>query len=486
MRKALLAGVAIAGALSASLAQTPPVLPYGPTQGQSVSQATGKSVATANDNNNSQAPALPGPLANPTPGTVVVHIDGRVNTGFASFWSNLDKRSFTTAPAIGTAKLQPDTLYYYARLYFGADAMASNGLRYGAAIEIRQNYPAFQASTSSDGASGYTSLETLFVRRAFTYVAGEHWGILRTGQADGIVSLFDNGATTLQYLPTGNLQNGSDLASLAPGNNAVPFFFLSGDGNEYGYGKAVYLSPQVSGFDFGVQYSPTIANGFATCNTATVAGASGCPTLSSGPGSTDGARVLNHTAIGVRYQGVLSGVGLLAYAAYGFSGHSNYTGPTTAAALGNTVAGSQYTGKFDGLNYGNGGLALTYGGFTIGGNIIGGRINGVLGLMPQNGTSEIAYLIGAKYVAGPFTIGISAERGTFQGNANLTGISQRRGQALDVGASYAVAPGFTVYAEYQYQNLRQSDFNFVTSSIGSSANNSADSQGFVIGNVVNF
>jgi hypothetical protein len=84
------------------------------------------------------------------------------------------------------------------------------------------------------------------------------------------------------------------------------------------------------------------------------------------------------------------------------------------------------TGKYDGLNFGNGGVAFTYGGFTIGGNIIGGRMSGALAPVPQNGVSELAYLIGAKYAAGPFAVGIAAECGAYQGNVNLTGISQRR------------------------------------------------------------
>ena len=66
---------------------------------------------------------------------------------------------------------------------------------------------------------------------------------------------------------------------------------------------------------------------------------------------------------------------------------------------------------------------------------------------PQGGASEIAYMVGAKYIAGPFTVGVAAERGDFQGNVALAEISQRRGQAIDVGASYAVAPGYLVYAE---------------------------------------
>ena len=93
--------------------------------------------------------------------------------------------------------------------------MATNGLRYGAAIEIRQNFTGQISNAGSSGASGYSSLETLYVRRAFTYVAGEQWGIVRAGQADGVIGIFDNGVTTFQFLPSGNL-NGGDLRRQRP------------------------------------------------------------------------------------------------------------------------------------------------------------------------------------------------------------------------------------------------------------------------------
>ena len=64
----------------------------------------------------------------------------------------------------------------------------------------------------------------------------------------------------------------------------------------------------------------------------------------------------------MRYQGTHGGVGVLAYAVYEFSGHANYTGLTTPAILGNTVAGSRFNGQYDPLRVGNGGFALTYDG----------------------------------------------------------------------------------------------------------------------------
>jgi hypothetical protein len=210
-----------------------------------VAQPSAQSVAAANDNNNAQAATRPGAFANPTPGTIVVHINGRAHAGFSSIWTSAGER-FATAPAgspggppivasvttptatipatptatilgtngTGQIKLAPESLYSYARIYLGADAMATNGLRYGAAIELRQNFTGQISDNTSTGASVNSSLETLFVRRAFTYVAGDQWGIVRAGQADGIIGLFDNGVTTFQYLPTSNLQNGDEFASL--------------------------------------------------------------------------------------------------------------------------------------------------------------------------------------------------------------------------------------------------------------------------------
>jgi hypothetical protein len=504
----------------------------------------------ANNNNNYQAPALPGPVANPTPGTIVIHVNGRVQVDFESLWSSADQRFFT-APAgspggatvaagaatpagtiqgangTGVAKLQPIQIASFARLWFGADAMATNGLRYGASFEIRQNNTGLASSTSSDGGSGYTSLQTLFVRRAFTYVAGESWGILRVGQGDGPISIFDNGITTFQFLPTGNL-GGGDLQNW-PGNVTPALVAVAQQGAEYTPAKAVYLSPQIAGFDFGLSYAPNPANGYGvagtsaggnangvfssgigtglTCNTAT----SGCPTLSSGPGSIDGSRWKNAVEAGVRYQGAFGGLGILAYGVYMFSGTVNYTGQVARTTLGGPATGpgasnlgvaassfgggatgtafstaTKYTGNYNPLNLGSGGIALTYAGFTVGGNVIGGADNGQLSEMPKGGAPLFGYILGAKYVRGPFTIGITGEEYWEQGTVQMAGITQRRARGLSTGFAYAIAPGFTAYAEYEWVDQQQNGVNLVTGAAGSNANNNIRGQGFLIGNVVNF
>ena len=184
----------------------------------------------------------------------------------------------------------------------------------------------------------------------------------------------------------------------------------------------------------------------------------------------------------MRYQGTFGGVGVLAYGAYEFSGHANYSGAkvtytstgavvtsgsgATNLGITSAISGSRFTGNYDGLSFGSGGIALTYAGFTVGGNVIGGRLNGQLALAPQGGTPEVAYLLGAKYVAGPLTVGIVAENGTYQGAQQMVGLSQRRGRGIDFGASYTVAPGYTVWAEYMYQDIYQGGVNLVTGAVG--------------------
>ena len=153
MRKFLLASVAALGTgglIGTAVAQTPVV--GAPTQGQQAFPPAGSPPAGANNNNNYQAAQLPGAVANPTPGTIVIHVNGRVTSQLQGEWGSLtahlhaataDRRdacapsSATTAPV---RKVAPLALDNYVRLYFGADAMATNGLRYGAAIELRENF----------------------------------------------------------------------------------------------------------------------------------------------------------------------------------------------------------------------------------------------------------------------------------------------------------------------------------------------------------
>ena len=259
------------GTALAQVAVAPGRLVIGvPTQGQTAYPPAASPTAYVNNNNNYQAPALPGALANPTPGTMVVHVNGKVQTDFQATWTSLDTR-VAAAPAAGSlgavlgqngagsVKVMPQAIDSFARLYMGADAMAFER----PALRRRVRVPAELHRTDQQqwqlGCERLPSFETVFVRRAFTYIAGEQWGIVRAGQADGLISIFDNGVTTFQFLPTGNL-NGGDATNFAQ-NASAAFVFMAQAGNEYDNAKIVYMSPQIAGFDFGIQYAPNTSNG---------------------------------------------------------------------------------------------------------------------------------------------------------------------------------------------------------------------------------
>lgn len=88
MRKVLLAGVAAlgtAGLVGAAHAQGPAApMPTNPVQGGFVPAPLASPPVGANNNSNVQAPALPGVAANPTPGTVVLHLNGLVGAEFGA------------------------------------------------------------------------------------------------------------------------------------------------------------------------------------------------------------------------------------------------------------------------------------------------------------------------------------------------------------------------------------------------------------------
>lgn len=388
----------------------------------------------------------------------------------------------------GTARTS-NQMSTWMRLYGGADGMTANGLRYGGSWEVRTNLsgasltPPINAPTSQAGAT--TNLQTLFVRRAFVYAGTDDLGIIRFGMADGLISLFDSGRTTLQgYSPTGNL-NGSDLQTAVGGSSVIPWAFLSGSGDEYSTQKIVYLSPNFSGFDFGLQYSPAAGNALAGCGVTS----SACSNLTSSTVAADGARYKDMVAAGVRYSGALGPVNVYGYGVYSYAGHVAYNGTAAAAqAAAGAPAGSTWNGQYDNLNFGSAGLAVTYQGFTVGANFLGGAVNGRMAARPSGGAGTTAWLIGAEYKFSslPLAIGgvfISVDS---QGAVAMTGQSQRHEYGASFGGSYTLAPGMVLFADYLYQNRKQSGWNFATSAAnapgaGRNTNSATQGQGFVFG-----
>ncbi|MGC1298471.1 MAG: porin [Alloacidobacterium sp.] len=426
--------------------------------------ATPLPIQSANNSNNRSVLPQSNGIANPTPGSIVVHLNGRVLFAGVVESSTLDV--FKATPNLPPAKLDAFGTVGFMRIFSGVDAMATNGLRYGASIELRQDFGPAAGSTANSGGSANSFSSTVFVRRAFTYLATDKVGIIRLGQGDGPIGLFDLGVTTFQTFDTGGWD--SDLTGTVPGNAQLSFPFSSLQGAEYIPSKLVYISPQLAGFDFAFAYAPnndalnqgpninSLTSTAPTLTTCAVA-ASGCPTLAASNVALDGTRFRNYTETGVRYQGNVGPVGLYGFGIYVNSGHVNVNPP---------VAGSQ----FNGLNYGDFGLAATYGGWTIGGHATVGQYNGVNGLQPRGGVPANAWLAGVQYTAGPWVAGASYYVYDSQGSPLTVGIAQRREVGLAVGTTYTLAPGLDLIASYLYGTRHQGDFNFGTSTLGAANN----------------
>ena len=383
------------------------------------------------------------------------------------------------------------------RLYPGFDGMAANGLRYGASIELRENFGAADRNLIAAGTTGGAanspgandSGQTVYVRRAFTYLASDRAGLVRFGQGDGVLGLFDNCIFTTQCWDagTGNFNGGDPLLGIGPGGSAPLFVWLAQAGAEYDPNKIVYLTPQYYGFDFGVDYAPNMGNSFQNeglgvgCNQA----ASTCINVSSG---NDPTRWINKVAVGLRYQQAFGAVDFKAYGYYSTSGKENlttaaYSTPAAQRALG--TAGSALLLRYDNLSFYKAGVAFTASNITAAADYIGGRVNGQLALDPTGGAPTNAVVIGLTYAKGSITAGAEVGIIDTQGDARLVGISQRHEYEIAFGGAYTLAPGVLLVGEYMYTHRHQGGFDFATGTVGvSGRTNDARGQGVTFATVL--
>src|SRR4051794_39469407 len=284
MRKLLLAGVAGLGAWGAvapdAIAQAP--APTG------VGSTTPSAAYTVGPMSGADLPTK----LNPTPGSIVVRLNGRFRFYAGGIWdSDANNNAAGTASgtvgangqgtATGANKLNNYSFGEYARLYPGFDGIAANGLKYGVSLEIRQD----QSSGAGGGQYGSVSQQdraraALYFRREWGYLGTDQIGTFRFGSVDQPSS---------SYM-TGNFENfndggwNGDLPSMVPGVLAVPWPF-SDIGNYYTTSKAVYLSPQLFGFDGGLSYEPNSGNVSVNnnCGGGPPVGANFVPPLASPP-----------------------------------------------------------------------------------------------------------------------------------------------------------------------------------------------------------
>ncbi len=463
MRKILLTTVAVFGAAAGlaggAYAQTaaPPPAP---------NQMWGVGGAGAPPTVASSVPT-PGMAA---PGSFVVHLNGRLN-----YYVGVEGDTTNNITAGGaTNKNGNFELQGYIRLYPGFDAVAANGLQYGAVGEIRN--PGSNDTATGASASGNSTANTLYWRIAYGYLGLPEFGRLSFGQQQTAFGLLDTGA----FVGFNDGGWDGDVPSFIGGGlgssyGAAPTYPFTGVGAMYTVNRLLYMSPNFSGFQFGVGYAPN-NNALINSENCTVAG-SGCNRFESGPQSASsfsGIRYNNVTDVAASYNGTFGPMGLGLYG--GFYGAT----PTV-----NTTAGAV---KYEPMAVGAFGATATFAGFTVGGQFKWGDETGLWSVMPQGGRPMTAWLVGGQYATGPIVVGASyfayQYTGNFYGTAttkNTTGLETDTG--LAAGGTFSVAPGLSFYLSYLYGQRHQLGFNFNTDEPGP-ANNNVNGQVFALGTVL--
>jgi outer membrane protein OmpU len=438
-------------------------------------------------------PATSMPAATPLPGTVQVRFKARLVFDAAVAG---DSGYTNTDPATGIAtKLSPGPQFQsYVRLFPGFDGQASNGLKYGASIELRQS-----TNNNAGGLPAKDGLTNPYYFRETGYVGTDRVGTFRFGQTDSVTSLFMTG--TMENWDYEGGWNGDAPDFLSPGTG-INWVFPENDPWDNSV-RVVYLSPRFgtsnAGFDFGVSYSPSeTQSGGSLCPAATNPHAS-CQNLSSISGPTTQFSTITASANNWRNEYDIVGRFTGAFGAFGVTATVGYIGSGVVQGSTNGTAGgsADFAGatplSFKKISAGDAGIVLTFGGLAVGGHYTGGMINGNQ-LIASGQPQEHAWIGGASYAFGPFIVGFHVLNqqygGAYAGSlATATNPNPKVGLRVDKGISaggtYSYAPGANLYLTYIYGNRTQRGFDFINNA-ASQVHNRVQAQAINIGNVFDF
>jgi predicted porin len=294
------------------------------------------------------------------------------------------------------------------------DGIAANGMRYGAMFELQMDNVAAGSGTAVD----YDEL--------YGFVKGS-WGELRFGQED-------HAANLMQVRRPGTLWMGSDDAwdefVVQSGTFGSAPYIMSGITDGSDATKLIYLSPQFMGFDVGASYAPNSGEGERTQL------ADSTTTFQRDRTSTE-----NQISAALRYRGTFGDVGVQA----AMTGYW-----ADAAQL--SANGAPLAAKPQNINAYLAGLVLRAYGFQVGGEYAFGNYNTTVGNGALNpgldGSNH--WLVGAVYTIGAFQVGAQYGKGSQDNGTSTTGaaLSDRTQTYLGLGVSYTLAPGMTLFANY--------------------------------------
>jgi predicted porin len=371
-----------------------------------------------------------------SPGSIVVRLDGRM-----SWFAGV---SGYTGQSYNGTKDAGFSFGSYLRLYPGFDGVAANGLQYGAQAEIREN-----TETSSFSGAG---TETLYVLREFGYLGLPKLGLVRFGQQEGSLYLFDVGRfeSGTEAFDDGGW-NG-DIQNFFVNSSARPVYPFTWTNNLRTTDKIDYITPTFSGFSAGISFEPN--QDAANDSDPAVAE----------PGAADLRR--NTLDVGAGYKAVYDGVGIHLGAGY-----------LTAAPVANTSGAN----KYQDMSVGSASATVTFAGLTIGGNAKFGNMNGTYEPTPDGGKSAVGFLAGAVYTIGHLSVGGSYFLYDDQGNYSSPKTEgQEQNIGVAAGLTYILVPGAKLFASYLYGTRHEGGYNYLSGAAGA-ANNNTQAQVFAVG-----
>jgi predicted porin len=239
------------------------------------------------------------------------------------------------------------------------------------------------------------------------------------------------------------------VAALSVGALANSFFYSSSTVNN---NSAIgYYSPQFFGFDLGISYAPNDRNLNNQCDFLTDATFSeGCDRVSSSIDAATARRLRNQFDVMLRYRGTFGPVGLTASG--GFRTAEPVGDPT------GTVRSKRATAGIFGAE-------ITWAGLTVGGITTFGPYNRGFAALPTTpagvrNRNAFSWQLGAAYTIGAITVGAAYHELRTEGNTGAA-TGKQKDQGFGIGASYALAPGLALFAEYIYSKVSESGRDFI-------------------------
>jgi len=358
----------------------------------------------------------------------------------------------------GKSDFQSDT-----EVHVIVSGKAANGLTYGATVELQIDARNDAATT---GSKTFVDTDEMYM-----FLAHPRFGQIRVGDEDGpVLGLMTAGHIT--NFGTGGVDGDYGdfvFKAVLPGN-----FFPAGSLNDST--KIIYLSPQFFGFDFGASFAFNQGEGEDVGCVTGVPGAA-CDRTVAVAGANP-LRRRNELQLAARWRGSFGGVGIAV------AGGGVFADPTKSVALGIVAPAEQ-------VRVGYVGAQVSAYGLLVGGTYMWGQSNnsGVPLLRATAGTGVVddsefsQWFLGASYTVGAFTVGANYYRTESAGNQFL--LAERTEQAVSVGATYRLAPGLELVAEWVNFSRKENGFDFLAGGPGP-FNNKVEGDVFILGSRIAF